>query len=85
MAQSATDIQTIIDDIDTKITALRTSPEVDYSLGSKSVKSGQKIEQLMKQREYYQSLLVAIPAEDTKDMEDSTTDFGEDNNEYIGD
>ena len=85
MALTESQINTKLTAIDAAIDTLVTSPQVDYQIGAKSVSASQKIEQLINLRKMYEKLLTDIPSEEIKDMEDSISNFGEDNNEYIGD
>ena len=66
--------------INTKISALVASPEVDWKDGDVSVKAGQKLEQLLKARE----VLLKAPDADLALMtfDNAINDFGVDLAEY---
>ena len=65
-----TKITTIDTEIDEIVTALSSDTGavayVDYTMGGKSVSASQKLEQLMKIREMYQTLLNKFPKEITR-------------------
>lgn len=84
-----------INDIDTAIVSITNTlitggtggaANLDYSMGNKSVKGSQRLEQLEKARALYQGMLEKIPKVFIRnhlyDVENGT---GHDKSEYIGD
>jgi len=85
MALSESEIQAKIDAIVAKLDELVASPQVDYSIGSKRYNASQYHDMLMKQLEYWEGKLKALPYEDVSAADYDISEFGEDLSEYEGD
>jgi hypothetical protein len=73
-------VQEMLDAVDTAISGLVTTQQVDYKIGDKSVSAGQKMEQLIKLRK----LLLETPDAEIGQMafDIDITEFGEDDSQY---
>ena len=84
MASSSSDIQTMIDNIDTAIATLVASPEkmISYRIAEKTYNRKDAIDALIRLREYYHNILTTYPSEHIGEMDIDFTEFGEDETYY---
>ena len=83
MADTSAYYSGLLVSIDTKISALVASPEVDYKVGNTSVKASQKLSQLMELRELIVKRMNEKPEESITTLQTDFSVFGEDLNSYI--
>ena len=83
MADSQSYYSGLLTTIDTKISGLISSQEVNYAIGNIRVDAGQKLEQLMKLREKVIARMVEKPYEEIETLQDGVNLFGEDFGRYV--
>lgn len=79
-------IDTNIATISAALTATSGAELTDHTIGNKTVAGSQKLEELLKLRDYYQKLLERIPKAITRHHDIDVKPFtGSDDSEFIGD
>jgi len=86
MSVTASGIQTILDAIDTQISAYLSAGKLDsYRIGEVEVRRGDTLKHLLEMRKHYYKILCEFPDQNIERFDYEISEFGEDKSSYLND